>query len=372
MPVELYLRGSRYWCRGYPADGDSYIRQSLGTSDEAIAQAAVREIEAAYRKRRILGPDAPRPEDELTFAACVMLYEASPKDARYLKPIVRRIGASRVRDLTPQFVRKLARDLYPHASTDTWQRQVCTPVRSVINNAHELGKCPPIRIRAFSKAERVRQDERRGKQSRVARTPGSWEWVLAFCAEADPRDKALAYFMFRHGYRVGQSVAMTRSDDMDLAAGRVRVHSSKGHPAHWVQLDPEEVVMIANIPTPYQRKARNRVFGIGGRGGKALYSRWQATCERAGIAYLPPHSAGRHGYGTEMVVRQRVDPVSAALDKWSDPSVLLKTYAHSDGAAEKVRAAFRAGLDAARTPSVQPEIGEGLKAPAIKGKLNVR
>ena len=40
---------------------------------------------------------------------------------------------------------------------------------------------------------------------------------------------------------------MTRSKDTDLSAGRVRVHASKGHPAHRLQLDPEEVAMIANL-----------------------------------------------------------------------------------------------------------------------------
>lgn len=131
--LELYPRGGVFWVRGRPADGDSYIRQSLGTSDEAIAEAAVREIEAAARKRRILGADAPKSEDEITFVACVLLYDAPVRDAFYLKPLVRRIGKTRVREITPQFVRKLAKELMPGAATDTWQRQIVTPIRSVIN-----------------------------------------------------------------------------------------------------------------------------------------------------------------------------------------------------------------------------------------------
>jgi len=92
MPLELYIRGGVYWVRGRAADGDEYIRKSLGTSDSEVAAAAVREAEAIARKRRILGPDAPKPEDEITFAACVLLYEASERDAGYLVPIVKRIG----------------------------------------------------------------------------------------------------------------------------------------------------------------------------------------------------------------------------------------------------------------------------------------
>lgn len=369
MPLEPYLRGSRYWCRGYPADGDEYVRKSLGTSDEAIAQAACREIEAAYRKRRILGPDAPKPEDEIVFAALVMLYDASPAEARYLKKVVRHIGNERRRDMTPQSIRALAKKMYPRASTDTWTRQVITPVRSVINNGHELGKCPPIRIKAFSKDERIKQDRLRGKESRVPKTPGSWPWLLAFIEAADPRDAALAYFMFRHGARVGQSVAMLRATDMDLSAGRLRVPAAKGHPAEWIDIDPELVAMIANIPRPYRKEARERVFGIGSSRAGSLRTRWQATCLRAGIEYLPPHSAGRHGFGTEMFVRQasKVDLVSATKEgRWSSPAVPLKTYAHAENSAVKVRDAMMAGKRAARTPSVQRETGKARKAAGNK------
>ncbi|UYQ71020.1 tyrosine-type recombinase/integrase [Pelagibacterium flavum] len=357
MPLELYPRDGIWWVRGRPADSGDYIRRSLRTSDEAIAQAKVRAIEAQARKRAILGPDAPKPEDEITFAACVVLYDAQPDEVSYLIPINRKIGKMRVKDITPQFIRKLAKDFYPMASTDTWQRQVVTPVRAVINNAHDLGKCPPIRVRAFTKEDRQRQDLFRGKESRKPRTPGSWEWLNAFKEHAGPRESALAHFMFRHGARISQSLAMTRSKDMDLSAGLVRLPMTKGHPAQWVELDPDEVAMIANLPPPYRGAARDRVFYISGGRSGALYRRWKEACDKAGIEYLPPHSAGRHGYGTEMIVRQGVDPISAAKEgRWADPSVMLKTYAHSEDARTKVREAFQVGREAVRTPAVQPEI----------------
>ena len=68
-----------------------------------------------------------------------------------------------------------------------WVRHVVTPVRSVINNAHDLGHCAPIRIKGYSKEERVAQDLRRGRKSRVKKTPGSWEWLLKFRQHAPRR-----------------------------------------------------------------------------------------------------------------------------------------------------------------------------------------
>jgi integrase len=349
MSLELYPRDGVFWVRGRPADVGDYIRRSLRTSDPAIAAAKVRKLEDTARQRHILGAAAPKPEDEITFAACVTLYPAPKRDAGYLKPIVKKIGNERVRDLMPAAIKALAKRMMPDAATDTWERQIITPISAVINNAHELGKCAPIRVRSFTKAERVKQDEARGKQSRIPKTPGSWEWLEAFKAHAPSRDAALAHFMFRHGYRLTQSIEMTRSKDMDLSAGKVRVHASKGHPAHWVDLDADEVAMIANLPVPFRGQARDRVFTIAGGRSGALYRRWKAACEAAKIAYLPPHSCGRHGYGTEMVVRQhdKVDLISAAEDKWADPSVMLKTYSHAEDGKKRVAEAFAAGRAAA-------------------------
>jgi integrase len=365
MPLELYQRGDVYWVRGRPADGDRYLRASLGTADPAIAAAAVREIESAARKRRFLGPDAPRPEDELTFSSAVLLYDAAPADARYLVPIVKRLGATRVRDITPAGVRKLARELLPTAATDTWQRQVLTPVRAVINNAHELGHGPPIRIKAFDRDERLKQDRLRGKESRVARTPGSWPWLRGFMAAADPRDAALAFFVFTTGARLGQSTTMRRSTDLDLSAGRVRLPAAKGHAAEWIDILPELVALIANLRRPRNRRAWDLVFYTAAGHASAIYRRWRRACAAAGIEYLPPHAAGRHGFGTEMIVRQGIDPATVAkAGRWSSPIVPMKTYAHAEDTKAKIRAALEAGQADSGTPRVQPQPARPAKSRA--------
>ncbi len=367
MPIELYLREGVYWARGQLDDSTEYVRRSLKTRDKKIAEARVRKAEAEARKRSLLGPDAPDPRDEVTFAMIVPLYFASEREDGYLKTLIPEIGEMRVRDILPEYVRQLGRRLMPYAATDTWRRQIISPTRAVINNGHRLGKCPPIRIAGYSEKERLAQDAMRGKESRVEKTPGSWPWVLAFSEVAEPRDAALAYFMFRHGYRIGQSVAMTRSADMDLSAGRVRVHASKGHQAHWVQLDPEEVAMIANLQPPKRKPqgaALERVFYS--TASRNLYRRWEKACKAAGIEPLKPHAAGRHGFGTEMIVRRKVDPVTAAKNLWADPSVMLKTYSHSADAEVTIRAEMAAGRALASTWPVQPNSGEHGKS--LRGK----
>jgi integrase len=189
-------------------------------------------------------------------------------------------------------------------------------------------------------------------------------------AQADPRDAACAYFMFRHGARISQALAMKRKTDMDLSRSLLRVPPAKGYDAEWVEIDAELVAMIANLPKPYRRDSAEYVFHIGGGRNSAMYRRWQAACQLAGIEYLSPHAAGRHGFGTEMIVRQGVDVVSAAKEgRWANPSVMLKTYSHPEGSKQAVREAFSRGKEATSTQPVQTKKTGSVKVLKNKGKL---
>src|SRR5690606_29777560 len=166
MPLEPYQRGTTWWARGRVeyngAPITDYYRRSTGASSEAGAWQWCRDEEERQIRRHILGED-----DQITFAEAVMLYPAKPAEAKYLIRILPELGDSACASIVPKAVRDLARRLYPEACTDTWVRQVLTPVKAVINNAHEAGRCPPIKIRGYTALERVEQDQARGKTSRI-------------------------------------------------------------------------------------------------------------------------------------------------------------------------------------------------------------
>lgn len=348
MSLEIYRRGRKWWIRGRTDGIDGYINRSLGTSDEDVAKAKAREIERKARQRALLGDDAPKPEDELTFAAAVLLYPAKPAEAGFLLKVVPEIGDMRVRDILPKIVRDLGRKIYPHAATDTWRRQVVTPVCAVINNAHQLGKCQPIRVKAYTTQERLEQDRRRGKTSRQDKTPGNWEWLHAFRQHATtPYVRALALFLFTTGARITQATQI-RPRDLDLQNGRLLLPAAKGHEAQWVHLIPELVVELANLP------ARNgRVFGYAGRDGAT--KAFRATCEAAGIEYIAPHAAGRHGFATELLTRRGVDVATVKkMGRWSSAKVLLDTYVHEDEDGPTVRDVFQSGFHENIAKPVQP------------------
>ena len=345
MPLEPYRRGRAWWAKGYiEYEGrriSGYVRCSTGASSEAGAWEWCRSEEERARRRVIVGDDA----KALTFGDAVLLYPATQREAKFLLLVLDDLGTLPVASITPKMVKNLCPKLMPHAATDTWWRQIVTPVRAVINNAHEEGRgTPPIKIRPFSEKERVAQDARRGKQSRKVRKPFSREWVAAFCAHADPHNAAMVRFMFETAARVDQAVSLVPSD-LDLRNLRVKLKAQKGHAEQWVAISPEMAAELDALPPKKPRNRQTgaimqaRVFGYATRAG--YRKRWATICDKAGIEALTAHSA-RHGFYTELRVRQGVDPITAAkAGRWKNAALPDSVYAHAEADESAIRALFR-------------------------------
>ena len=358
MPLEPYLRGRTWWAKGYiEYEGrriSGYIRCSTGASSEAGAWEWCRIEEERARRRLIVGDE----KKVLTFGDAVLFYPARASEAQYLLVVLDDLGALPIEAITPKMVKNLGPKLKPEASTDTWWRQIVTPVRAVINNAHEEGRgTPPIKIRPYTEKERIAQDTRRGKASRVARKPFSREWVSAFCDHADPHNAAMVRFMFETAARVDQAVSL-RAADLDLKNLRVRLKAQKGHPEQWVAISPEMAAELSALPPKHPQNRKTgatmapRVFGYATRGG--YRKRWASICTQAGIEKLTAHSA-RHGFYTELRVRQGIDPITAAkAGRWKNAALPDAVYAHSETDEGAIRALFR-------TNPVQAESAKRLK-----------
>lgn len=346
MPLEAYARGKVWWVKGRVEYNGlaitDYYRCSTGASAEAGAKDWIRAEEERQIRRHLVGE-----EKVTTFADAVMLYEAKPADAKFLLKVLPEIGALKLSEIYPELVRKLGPKIYPNAATDTWKRQIINPVSAVINNAHNHNLCGPIRIKGYNAHERIAQDQLRGKQSRRERQAGSWEWLLQFQSEASDHLSALAEFMFETGARISQAIALY-PDDLDLNNCRIWMPASKGHPAQWVDISAAMTVTLANLPPkqPYSRKKgrylKARVFGYADRSG--VKTAWNSACKRAGIPRLTPHEAGRHGYYTELVVRQGSDPREVAkAGRWASTDTPEKVYAHSQVDQREIRERIRTG-----------------------------
>ncbi len=343
MPLEVYQRGKFWYARGRVEYNGTpitdYDRWSTGSSTEAGAREWVRNEEDRQRRRHLVGD-----ESIFTVADAVMIYPASPKAAKYLIPIIAEVGNLPVHQLTPLMVRNLGPKLYPTAAADTWWRQVVTPLRAVINNAHDLGKCAPIKVKAYKDSVRIAQDQKRGKKSRVEVQPFTRDWLEAFCRIADPYNSTAARLIFESAGRADQVFSLTPKD-LDLKNRRFLIKAQKGHEEQWVTISHQMMVELANLPPkkPVNRKTGEvleaRVFGYATRGG--YMKAWKTICKKAGIPYLSAHS-GRHGFYTELRVRQGVDPITAAhAGRWKNASLPDARYAHVETDQAEIRERIR-------------------------------
>lgn len=308
--------GSPYWQIVGTIAGRR-IRKSTKTSDRTAAVSKAKALEREYWKRRASGR-----KNVVTFDVASQAYRDADGETRFLDPLEAYFAGYPVADILPGHVHDAARELYPTAKPATWNRNVITPVRAVINHASERGWCSPIRIRRF-------------EEKAPERKAADREWLDAFTAHADPTIAALAMFMFTTGARISDALSL-RWGGID---GRQAEIQTKTGP-RTVTLTREMVTRLQWMGGhPDRHPTRPFIY----RGRDQVYPLWYAVCDAAGIERIPPHQAGRHAFATEMIVRHGIDAkTTAELGGWASPRMLMERYAHPEDTEAVVDAVFDA------------------------------
>ncbi len=308
MPYRAYRKkGSANWWIDVKVKGRKRVRRSSGSPDKGTAEKIAAQVEANEWKRIIGGDRA-----TTTFAEAVMDYVADGKSPDFLDKLVKHFKDTPLVQIKAGHVRSACRAIYPKAKPATWNRQVITPARAVINHAAAKDVVPYIKVANFPVVSTPR------------RAPDS-EWISKFIGAAKPRLGALMLLMRTTGARVGQALDMEWKD-FDLKRGMAMVpHTDKGlgYPAREAELTPQLVAMLANLDGPRQ----GQVFGYKKR-GSGLYKAIKAACKKAGIEYVTTHPAGRRGFFTTMH-RAGVD-VKTAAKRGGLASVKLALQIYTD------------------------------------------
>lgn len=280
MPYHLYKQeGSTNWHISVNIKGRGRIRRSAGTPEKAKAEALAASIEKQEWNRLINGDPA-----TTTFAEAVMDYVADGKSEMFLAKLVGHFKNKKLGEIKAGHIIGACRVLYPRAKPATWNRQVITPARAVINHAAGKDIVPHMVVENFPVQTTPRRD------------PGK-AWMASFISAAPLRLAALMLFMRTTGAPVGQALALEWRD-FDLAAGKVLIPArlkGKGYPAREAELTPQMVSMLANL----DGFKAGRVFGYRQR-GSGLYKAIRKACSDAGITYATTHPVGRRGFFTTM------------------------------------------------------------------------
>jgi len=303
--MHFFKRGEIWWY-DFSIDGRR-IRRSAKTTDRRLAEDKASKDEWQHRSAAVHGTKA-----VLTFPQAVALYLKDGRDKRYLSPLLARWRNTKVKDITPPEIRQAAIDIYPDAAAATRNRQGIVPARAVINHAAESGLCPHIQVKKFPEVKSTRK------------RAGSKPWIDLFCANAKtPQIAALARFMFETGARITDAVNLTWNN-VDLHERTAYFPKTKNGHEHTAMLPPQTFIAISNLP-----RDGAKVFGFASR--HSVTRKWRQTIEAAGITPLSRHEAGRHGFGTEMIVRNGVDiSTTAKLGNWKSHRLLSETYAHPE------------------------------------------
>lgn len=308
MPLKLYRRGKVWHYRGTVAN--RRLRGSTGAQDKAIAQRIAAEVENRAWRSHLDGPAT-----HVTMAQAAIAYREAGKATRFLEEIEDHWKDTPIREITGEAVRLSARKIYPHVSPATWNRQVLTPTKAIINYAAELGWCSPIRIRKFD-------------HDPAQKAPATLEWVNAFATQATkdrlPHLAALCLFMFGTAARISEALRL-QWKDVDLSKGTARLYGFKPKPwARIAHMPPRVVAALANIPS--NRDPENTVFGYAERSSAAKV--WANVAKRAKIANLSPHCC-RHGFATTMLRAGYDVATIAKRGGWKDAATVLRTYSHA-------------------------------------------
>lgn len=307
MP-NLYRRGE-IWQYSFTVDGKRY-RKSADTPDKRLAEDIAAEHEARVRRAVVHGEEA-----ILIFPEAVQLYVDDGKSERYTAKLVKYFMKWKVKDITGQEIRKAAKLIYPSGGPATLNRQVITPMRAIINHAADAGKCKRLTVKRF-------------KEERVVRPAGNKEWLDAFCKAAIkldmPETAAIARFLFETAARVSEACRLTW-DDVDFQAGVAYLRKTKTIPRK-VFLTRKMVIAMANIRSSHPKL----VFAAANR--STVKKRVDKVIKKSGLQRLTSHEFGRHGFATEMIVRNAVDVATTAdHGGWKSRRLLMETYVEGDG-----------------------------------------
>lgn len=305
----------------YGTIGGKRVRESLGTRDKKAAQEALAQYEARLWKRHTYGEEAVR-----LFEEAAVSYMQDGGEARFLAPIIKHFKGRKIGSIKPAEIRVMALAVYPNASPATRNRQAIIPARAVVNHAHDMGWCTPIKVKMF-------EVPKSRKHKPVDRT-----WIETFLAQADadklPHLSALVLFMNQTGARVSEAVNLL-GEHVNLSDRLAVLAKTKTEEWSVRYLTAELIARMAGLGI----EEGKRVFSY--TDPKSVNKRIAAVCDRAKIERRTTHSAGRHSFGTNAMNVPGAD-IKAAMDAggWKSAKLFLETYVHSKEAGRSLAEKF--------------------------------
>jgi integrase len=311
------------WCSTGSAYGERLRRRFPGRTKQQAQEELDLLVERA-RKRKLYGE-----KDKKTFDEAARAYLLDGGSERGMEKALIHFGLKPVDEITPGDVRQFAREMYPGTSGATKNTMAITPVRAVVNWAHQQGWCGAMKVKGF-------------ETDPVTRKAVSPEWLRRFAAAAEEtEDKrrrlgAMAMTMATTGTRIGECVSRTWGH-MDWEAGELALGRTKNGEVYVVRLPQFLVDWLREMKG--EEGEDDPIFGFENKA--QVYYHWRRVTEAAGVEYVPPHQAGRHTFATELhnTYGWSANDIATA-GRWKSVALVQDVYIHSDKGSEQSSALF--------------------------------
>ena len=310
------------------------IEESTGTSDKRLAQEIM-----DRRLKELLETSIYGKTETLTFAQAVVDYmEHGAAADRFLAPVLEHFGTTLLRDVDQHAIDVAAKKLYPKAGAATRNRQVYTPISTILHHAARKGWCPAPVIQ-------------RPKQPR-----GVTRWLRAeeaerLIAECSTHLRPLVVFLIYTGARAGEAVWLDWRS-IDVPKRQVTFPKTKNGDSRSVPLHPralEELLALGHrdgavfrtpAGQPYSRPAEDQDADTSA--GSRIKTAFTAACRRAGLGWqektedgksrfvtdVTPHVC-RHTFATWHYRENRDFTALQKLGGWKTPAMVFR-YAHTN------------------------------------------
>ena len=301
MALKIYRRngGIHWWMRGTVAG--TMVHKSTKLVDRDLADKLRQRVERLMEEAHALGPAATK-----TFDDAAEVYVENGGSERFLAPLRKKFGKSRLRDIKQNDLDKAARELYPIAQPETRNRQCYTPFIAVWNEAAVNDWIPAKKWRRPKKLKGT--NVVRLSKKRAGTFPVDYEHAARFVAAMSPGPAMVMTTLFYSGMRPIELFALeARAVNLD---GRwVTLTSTKTGEPRGVPIHEFLVPLFASLlhrggavfrtprGEPYEAIASDE----DGKGGGGLKSAINGARRRSDISDIAPYS-GRHSCSTALVV----------------------------------------------------------------------
>lgn len=319
--------GTKWYIRG-TIRGQS-VDESTGTSDRRAAEEIRIKRQAELLEQSIHGARV-----TIKFSQAALSYLEHGGDRRYMERLLLHFGGMKLAEINQASMDRAAKVLYPDCLGSTINRQLYTPVCSVLTHAARRGWCdkpvydrpkePDTRVRWITKDEAAK--------------------LLDACA---PHLRPLVMFLLYTGARVGEALFLTWKD-VDLARNHVQFLNTKNGTSRGVPIhsrlavvlngvyrsmspfrdgiDHDKPIFRTHYGTPYRAIESDSLTDLSA--GSRIKTAFRAAVSRAGLSDFRPHDC-RHTWATWHYQANRDLGALQKLGGWKTLSMVLR-YAHTN------------------------------------------